>query len=193
MQKRKTHIKKLRKFLTDPCVDIWSIDEVHFQQYGSRCLMWVPPEESDPVLLHHPTRKSVGYFGAVRLRDGKVVVQKELERFNGMTFHAFLKELYRISCRGGRRVVAITDNARYHHAKLHAQWREENSHRFALNFLPAYSPELNPIERLWKLTRRLCVHNRYFPTWEDLALIVESQFANWRYGNEAVRKLYAIT
>jgi hypothetical protein len=42
------------------------MDEVHFQQHGSRCRMWVPPETKDPVLLHHPTRQSVGYFGAVR-------------------------------------------------------------------------------------------------------------------------------
>ena len=30
--------------------------------------LWVPPEDRAPVILHHPTRKSVGYFGAVRLR-----------------------------------------------------------------------------------------------------------------------------
>ncbi len=29
----------------------------------------IPPETKDPVLLHHPTRQSVGYFGAVRLRQ----------------------------------------------------------------------------------------------------------------------------
>jgi hypothetical protein len=34
--------------------------------------MWIPPESADPVLLHHPTRRSSGYFGAVRLRDGKL-------------------------------------------------------------------------------------------------------------------------
>ena len=50
---------------------LWAMDEVHFQQYGSRCRMWVPPEEKNPVLLHHPGRQSIGYFGAVRLRDGK--------------------------------------------------------------------------------------------------------------------------
>jgi hypothetical protein len=32
--------------------------------------MWVPPETKDPIVYHHPTRKSVGYFAAVRLRDG---------------------------------------------------------------------------------------------------------------------------
>ena len=36
--------------------DVWSLDEVHFQQYGSRCRMWVPPETQDPILLHHPGR-----------------------------------------------------------------------------------------------------------------------------------------
>src|SRR6516225_8613740 len=41
--------------------------QVHFQQYGSGCRMWVPVEVKDPVLEHHPTRKSVGYFGAVRI------------------------------------------------------------------------------------------------------------------------------
>ena len=34
--------------------------------------------------------------------------------------------------------------------------------RLDLEFLPAYSPELNPIERVWKLTRRLCTHDTYF-------------------------------
>jgi transposase len=61
-----------------------------------------------------------------------------------------------------------------------------------LDFLPPYSPDLNPIERLWKLTRRLCLHNRYFPTLEDVVQSVESQFTEWTSGNEIVRKLCAI-
>jgi len=179
--------------MADPRIDLWSTDEVHFQQYGSRCLMWVPPEEKDPVLLHHPTRKSVGYFGAVRLRDGKLVYQREEERFNAVTFHTFLKRLRQASSRSARRVVVVTDNAKYHHAKLHAQWRNEQAPQFVLDFLPPYSPELNPIERLWKLTRRLCLHNRYFPTLDDVVESVESKFSEWTSGNEVVRKLCAIT
>ncbi len=179
--------------MADPKIDLWSTDEVHFQQYGSRCLMWVPPEEKDPVLLHHPTRKSVGYFGAVRLRDGKLVFQREEERFNAVTFHKFLKRLRQASSRSTRRVVVITDNAKYHHARLHAEWRNQQTPQFVLDFLPPYSPELNPIERLWKLTRRLCLHNRYFPTLDDVVESVDSKFSEWRLGNEVVRKLCAIT
>ena len=155
--------------------------------------MWVPPEEKDPVLLHHPTRKSVGYFGAVRLRDGKLVCQREAEKFNAMTFHRFLKRLRQASSRSGRRVVVIADNARYHHAKLHADWRNNQAPHFVLDFLPPYSPDLNPIERLWKLARKLCLHNRYFPTLGDVVQSVESRFAEWASGSEVVRKLCAIT
>ena len=154
--------------------------------------MWVPPEEKDPVLLHHPTRKSVGYFGAVRLRDGKLVCQREEEKFNAMTFHRFLKRLRQASSRSGRRAVVIADNARYHHAKLHADWRNIQAPRFVLDFLPPYSPDLNPIERLWKLTCKLCLHNRYFPTLNDVVQSVESKFAEWTSGSEVVRKLCAI-
>lgn len=99
--------------------------------------------------------------------------------FDGATFWKFLHELESASREAGRRVVVITDNAKYHHAKLHADWREEQKGRFALDFLPPYSPELNPIERVWKRTRRNCLHNVYFP---KLALVVEKveeQFAKW--------------
>ena len=81
------------------------MDEVHFQQYGSRCRMWVPPEVKDPVLHHHPTRKSVGYFGAVRLRDGKFIFARELNCFDAMTTWNFLRLLERRSLNSRRRVI----------------------------------------------------------------------------------------
>jgi transposase len=171
---------------------LWAIDEVHFQQHGSRGRMWIPPEVDDPVVRHHPTRKSVGYFGAVRLRDGKLVYQRETDCFDAVTTWAFLRKLRQCSRRAGRQVVVITDNAKYHHAKLHAEWRAEQDPEFRLSYLPPYSPELNPIERVWKLTRRLCLHNRYFPTLDGVVEAVEDQFADWTKPNESLRRLCAV-
>lgn len=179
--------------MADPTVDLWATDEVHFQQHGSRCRMWIPPETKDPILLHAPTRKSVGYFAAVRLRDGRFQYCRETGRFNGETFFAFLKGLRRTSIRTGRRVVVITDNAKYHHANLHKQWREHHAADFTLDYLPPYSPELNPIERVWKLTRRQCLHNQYFPSLDDVVTAVETQFDQWTGRNETLRRLCAIT
>jgi transposase len=177
----------------DATVDLWALDEVHFQQQGSRCRMWIPPELKDPVVYHHPTRKSVGYFAAVRLRDGKFLFRRETGRFNGETFWEFLKVFRDVSVAPGRRVLAISDNAQYHRSKLHLEWRDHQAPRFGLDFLPPYSPDLNPIERVWKLTRRLCLHNRYFGILDGVVAAVEDQFAEWTKPNDALRRLCAIT
>lgn len=171
---------------------MWALDEVHFQQYGSRCRMWVPPETKDPVVFHHPTRKSVGYFGAVRLRDGKFIYRREAERFDARTTWTFLRSVRRRSRAARRRVVIMIDNAKYHHAKLHREWRVAQAPEFTLEFLPPYSPDLNPSERIWKLTRRLCLHNRYFPKLELVMAAVESQFDRWAAPNATLRRLCSI-
>jgi tetratricopeptide (TPR) repeat protein len=88
--------------------------------------------------------------------------------------------------------VLIIDNAKHHHARLRRDWRQMQEPDLSLAFLPPYSPELNPIERVWKLVRRLCLHNRYFP---ELALVmgaVEGQFAQWASGSSALTRLCAV-
>ncbi len=87
----------------------------------------------------------------------------------------------------------ISDNARFHHALLHKPWREMVAPRFALDCLPPCSPELNPIERVWKLTRRSCLHSRYFGQLSELIADVEAQFNRWRRGNDTLWSLCAKT
>jgi len=87
----------------------------------------------------------------------------------------------------------ILDNSRYHHALLLQPWLESHSEEIQLDFLPPYSPELNPIERVWKLTRRLCTHNRYFPSIDDLTNVVSEQFEHWTLPNTILQKLCIIT
>jgi transposase len=88
--------------------------------------------------------------------------------------------------------MVLADNARFHHAVLHADWRDDCAERFSLLFLPPYSPELNPIERVWKLTRRLATHNRYFAHVDEVAHAVESIFEKWLLANKTLSKLCAI-
>jgi hypothetical protein len=71
--RRKPHIKELHRLARDESLEPWSLDECHFQQHGSRCIRWVPPEETDPALLRAPTRESVALFGAVNLHDRQLV------------------------------------------------------------------------------------------------------------------------
>ena len=43
----------------------------------------------------------------------------------------------------------------------------ENPH-LKFKRLPSYSPQLNPIERFWKMLRRRATHNRLFDSLADL-------------------------
>jgi len=152
--------------------------------------MWVPPEDKDPILLMAPTRKSVALFGAVNLRDGKLVTHFE-KKFNAMTFRDFLIILLRHRPRT-RKIVLLLDNARYHHALALRPFLKNHRDRLVLEFLPAYSPELNPIERVWKLTRKLCTHNSYFEKLKTLIDAVARQHSIWTVPNETLRKLCCI-
>jgi transposase len=153
--------------------------------------MWVPPEDVDPVVLHAPTRKSMAVFGAVRVHDGRLA-SCWIDTFNAETFQVFLTQLVRHK-RKGRTMLVIVDNARWHHARALQPWLKEHRRTLRLDFLPPYSPDLNPIERVWKLTRRWCTHNRYFPTLDELVETIGAQFRRWNTPNETLRRLCAIT
>jgi transposase len=153
--------------------------------------MWIPPENKDPIQLLAPTRKSVGLFGAVNLRTGQFVSQFE-KKFNSVTFEDFLRKL--LEHRPRRRCqVVILDNAPYHHGRCLRPFLDKHRGVLKLEFLPPYSPELNPIERVWKLTRKLCTHNQYFPQLEDLINAVWNQMLHWSQPNPVLRKLCGIT
>jgi transposase len=63
----------------------------------------------------------------------------------------------------------------------------------ALDYLPPYSPELNPIERVWKLLRKLRIHNQYFETLDRLLDEVTEQLTVWARPNDILRRLCCIT
>ncbi|MFZ6771001.1 IS630 family transposase [Undibacterium sp. Di26W] len=180
----------MRRLAKRKDIELWSLDECHFQQHGSRLRMWVPPEVKDPILRHAPTRKSVACFGAVSLSTGKFV-RTMCNVLNAETFKDFVKKLLRHRSRG-KRMVVVLDNARYHHAIMLASMLHKYRAVLTLLFLPPYSPQLAPIERVWKLARRIATHNRYFATLSEVLQAVEACFDSWRKANPVLRKLCGI-
>jgi len=67
-----------------------------------------------------------------------------------MTSEVFLKFLSRLVKDADKKVFLIVDNLRVHHSRNVREWllKEENRSRLEMFFLPSYSPELNPDERL---------------------------------------------
>ncbi|WP_143327414.1 hypothetical protein [Paraburkholderia hospita] len=68
----------------------------------------------------------------------------------------------------------------------------ERRRHLTLLFLPPYSPQLAPLERVWKLTRCLAMHNRYFATLVEVLKAVEACFRHWIRPNEILRRLCII-
>ena len=57
----------------------------------------------------------------------------------------------------------------------------EAQNRFYVYRLPSYSPDKNPIEKLWKNTKRDATHLKYFPTFENFRSAVIRAFNKYLY------------
>ena len=67
------------------------------------------------------------------------------EAFDAEKLIEFLQALIKDA---GKKVFLILDNLRVHHSKLVKAWVAERKEQIELFYLPSYSPELNPEERL---------------------------------------------
>ena len=90
------------------------------------------------------------------------------------------------------RVVVLVDNATYNHATPHAEWQRSYHATFCLHFLPPYSPDLYPVERVSKLLYRLWIHNRYFSSLLELTAAVDAQFEAWRRPKLVLKRLCSV-
>jgi len=80
-------------------------------------------------------------------------------------------------------IYVILDNAKYHFSKAVQAWLKGS--RIKLVLLPTYSPELNLIERLWKVFKKRVMYNKYYKTFEEFKVACFNFFKNQQhYVNE---------
>jgi transposase len=89
-------------------------------------------------------------------------------------------------------VVLVIDNAPWHCGQPVTDALANNPH---LRFyrLPSYSPQLNPIERLWKKLRRRATHNRLFDTLADLKASIRASLCYYQTVRHQVASLVSGT
>jgi len=86
------------------------------------------------------------------------------------------------------RVVLLIDNAPWHRGKPIDEAMAENAH-LEFKRLPSYSPQLNPIERFWKVLRRRATHNRLFDAIADLKKSVRASLSYFQTVRQRVLTL----
>lgn len=169
-------------------------DEVHFQVTTSVTRKWVV-KGSKPQVKSAPGRKSVPYSGYIVPKTGELIVSKP-SWFNYETvIDSFRHLLKTYSIPDGKRIFLILDNAPWHKKAVRLVQTEalpeyqDIRDKMTLLFLPPYSPDLNPIEQVWRITRREVTHNTYFPNVQILEDTLDSHFATFRQPNNKLASL----
>jgi transposase len=86
-----------------------------------------------------------------------------------------------------RKVFMVIDNGPCHWLDdAGKKWLAENPDKLELYRLPPYSPEFNPTEGVWKTTRKMTTHNRFFPTVEDRDCALRQTFDEFQRTPELI-------
>jgi len=103
-------------------------------------------------------RQRYNVLGAVETRDHEFVSVRTTGPVNADTVRELIEKLDKAY--PGEEITLVMDNARYQYNKRVFEAAEECG--IELLFLPAYSPNLNLIERVWRLVKARCLRNKYF-------------------------------
>ena len=145
-------------------------DEASFPQWGTLSYTWAPVGEQ-PVVPTSGQRKGWKVFGLLDYFSGRLFHQGTEGRLNSASYQAFLQEVMEQTTGP---IMLIQDGARYHTSQAMQAFFAAQSARLTVSQWPSYSPDYNPIEKLWKQIKQEDTHLVYFPTFEALRDKVET-------------------
>ena len=147
-------------------------DESSYWLDGTLHATW-SPMGVQPLVPTFGQRKTAHVFGTISVNDSSFLYEFA-PVFSGQTFHQFLVKV--VDHYAPRKVFMILDNGSCHWLDDEGKkWLGANRHRIELLRLPPYSPEHNAIEGVWKITRKMTTHNRFYHTEQERnAALVET-------------------
>lgn len=143
------------------------VDESHFHRDLENGSTWAPIGQRIWRVSDCPgLSQRVNWYGAYNFSDGKCLIwaNGSCNKENTVEFLRCMKESIKAA---GREIVVIWDGAPWHRAKIVA----EAATRLGIKIiaLPAYSPDLNPIEGLWKWMRSEVTHLHCYESTKAIA------------------------
>lgn len=136
------------------------VDEATVRRHPTLTAQWCLADEV-PEVPTGDIHTKVHVYGAVAPLSGRT--HYHLSPALGQAeFAQFLRHL--LAYHPGQRLLLIHDRGAQHKGAAVEEVVREASGRLTLKAQPAYSPELNPQERIWKWLRRVVTHNHWFAT-----------------------------
>lgn len=142
---RQEWLKQIRVWLEDHGVDLWYLDEMGVEGDPRPRRRWIEKGKKGRVTKNGDHMR-MNVTGAVCPRTGEFYAL-EFSHNDSEMFQVFLDHLNRDVNRPRRRNILICDNASWHKNKG-LDWGD-----FEPAYLPPYSPDFNPIERLWLILK----------------------------------------
>lgn len=108
-------------------------------------------------------RSRLNLSGSIDVITHEIVIQEDqtLNAESTIRFFQKIEEAYP----NKRKIHVFCDNAPYYRNRAVKSYLETSKIR--LHFLPPYSPNLNPIERLWKWMKERVIYNTYYEHIDD--------------------------
>jgi transposase len=141
-------------------VRVYFMDEARFGQQGTTTRVW-GPTGSRPTAVKQTRYEWLYLFAAVEPATGASVALQAPSANTG-TINVFLQMLSR-DLGPKDHAVLIMDGAGWHKAK-----KLMVPQSLTIMHLPPYSPELNPVERLWAYLRSHYLANRAYRDYQHL-------------------------
>lgn len=159
-EKREAFIKKLQELLNDANIEVWFGDESGVEGEPKPKRRWAKKGEKIKVIKNGDHIRT-NILGLVSPRTGEFfsIIASHTD---SDVFQAFLDEAAKCIKPTRKRNILILDNASWHKKK------SLNWHFFEPLYLPPYSPDLNPIERLWLILKAEWFNNIHCKTVEKL-------------------------
>ncbi|WP_110410653.1 IS630 family transposase [Vibrio rumoiensis] len=151
------HYQELKQ-LNEP---ILFMDAVHPSQATKITYGWIRKGE-DKVIETTGSRTRLNFVGALNLTDISTTVTESYETIDSESIARFFWKLKKDHYPLEQKIHVILDGAGYHRSQLVKDFARMLN--IELHYLPPYSPNLNPIERLWKVMHEHARNNVYFPT-----------------------------
>lgn len=161
-------------------------DEASFPQWGSLTYTWAKRGEQ-PTVKTSGVRKGYKVFGLIDYFSGRFFYQCHEGRLNSDSYAEFLRSVLR---KTKKHIILIQDGARYHTSKAMKEFFSKHKNRLTVYQLPSYSPDYNPIEKLWKKIKEDGIHLHYFPTFEALVCKVNEVLPIFENASEEVLSLF---
>jgi transposase len=152
-------------------------DEASFPQWGTLTYTWARRGQQ-PIVKTSGKRKGYKVFGLIDDFTGCFFYQGQEGRLNSAAYIAFLTRVLEHTTQP---IFLIQDGAKYHTSAETKAFFAQQTARLQVFQLPTYSPDYNPIEKLWKKIKQHETHLHHFPTFEALTEKVEQAllaFAN---------------